>query len=74
MESAESFFQRGCATQPSRGNVVNLMDALRKSIDGDEAQVGKATKKPAASVKTDTKKGIGLVKTPTKAASKRKTA
>jgi len=40
----------------------------------EAAQVGKATKKPAASVKTDTKKGIGLVKTPTKAASKRKTA
>jgi DNA end-binding protein Ku len=61
-------------TQPSRGNVVNLMDALRKSVGGDEAQVGTAIKKPAASVKSDTKKGIGLVKTPAKAASKRKTA
>jgi DNA end-binding protein Ku len=60
--------------QPARGNVVNLMDALRKSIGGDEGQVGRATKEPAASVKSDTKKGIGLVKTPTKAASKRKTA
>ena len=60
--------------QPSRGNVVNLMDALRESIGGDVTQVGKDTKKPAASVKPDTKKGIGLVKTPTKAASKRKTA
>ena len=47
--------------QPSRGDVVNLMDALRKSIDGDEAQIGKATKKPAAIVKPDTQKGIGLV-------------
>jgi DNA end-binding protein Ku len=52
----------------------NLMDALRKSIGGDVTQVGKDTKKPAASVKPDTKKGIGLVKTPTKASSKRKTA
>ena len=60
--------------QPSRNNVVNLMDALRKSIGGEETQVGKATKKPAASVKSDAKKGIGLVKTPTKAASKRRTA
>jgi DNA end-binding protein Ku len=60
--------------QHSRGNVVNLMDALRNSIGDGEAQVGKATKKPAASVKSETKKGIGLVKTPTKAASKRKTA
>jgi DNA end-binding protein Ku len=60
--------------QPSRGNVVNLMDALRKSIGGNEAQVGKATKKPVASGKPDTKKGIGLMKTLTKAASKRKTA
>ncbi len=59
--------------QPSRGNVVNLMDALRKSV-GDEAQVGKATKKPVASAKPETKKGIGLVKPATKAASKTKTA
>ena len=60
--------------QPSRSNVVNLMDASRKSVGGEETQVGKATKKPVASVKSDTKKGIGLVKAPTKAASKRKTA
>jgi DNA end-binding protein Ku len=60
--------------QPSRGNVVNLMDALRKSIGGDEAQVGNATKKPVASVKPDTKKGIGLVKASAKAGSKRKMA
>jgi DNA end-binding protein Ku len=61
-------------TQPSRGNDVNLMDALRKSIGSDQAQVGGAIKKPAVSVKPDTKKGIGLVKTPTRVASKRKTA
>ncbi|WP_433966582.1 hypothetical protein [Tunturiibacter gelidiferens] len=60
--------------QPSRGNVVNLMDALRKSIGSDEAQVGKATKKPVASAKPEAKKGIGLVKPAAKAASKRKTA
>ena len=33
-----------------------------------------STKKPVASVKPDTKKGIGLVKASAKAASKRKTA
>jgi DNA end-binding protein Ku len=49
------------------------MDALRKSI-GDEAQVGKATKKPVASAKSETKKGIGLVKPVSKTISKRKTA
>ena len=42
--------------QPSRGNVINLMDALRKSV-GDQQ-----TKKPVASAKTPLKKGIGLVK------------
>jgi DNA end-binding protein Ku len=55
----------------SRGNVVNLMDALQENV-GDEAQVGEAEKKPVASAKSDTKKGIGLVKTPTKSASKRR--
>jgi DNA end-binding protein Ku len=50
------------------------MDALRKSIGSDEAQVGKATKKPVASAKSETKKGIGFVKPATKAAAKRKTA
>jgi DNA end-binding protein Ku len=60
--------------QPSRGNIVNLMDALRKSVSGDNAEISTATKKPVASAKTDTKKGIGLVKPVAKSASKRKTA
>jgi DNA end-binding protein Ku len=60
--------------QPSRDNVVNLMDALRKSIGGEETQEGKATKMPGNSVGSEAKKGIGLVKPATKAASKRKTA
>jgi len=49
-------------------NVVNLMDALRKSI-GSEA----GSKKPVKSVKEPAAKGIGIVKTPAKAA-KRKSA
>jgi DNA end-binding protein Ku len=60
--------------QPSTGKVVNLMDALRKSLGSVEAQVGKTTKKPVASVKPDAKKGIGLVKPSSKATAKRKTA
>jgi DNA end-binding protein Ku len=60
--------------QPSRGNIANLMDALRKSIGSDEVHVGKTTKKPAASTKHETKKGIGLVKPAAKTVSKRKTA
>ena len=58
-----------------RGKVVNLMDALRKSLGGAEANSSKRVpKKPAASEKGDSKKGIGLVKPPSKAATKRKTA
>jgi DNA end-binding protein Ku len=55
-----------------RGKVVNLMDALRKSLGGDEA--GSAKKRPVASEKADSKKGIGLVKSASKAPVKRKTA
>ncbi len=55
-----------------RGKVVNLMDALRKSLGGDEAGSGK--KKPVGSEKADAKKGIGLVKPAAKAPAKRKTA
>jgi DNA end-binding protein Ku len=54
--------------QLSSGKVVNLMDALRKSI-GTEAKV---PKKPAASAKDLSRKGIGLVKAPK--AAKRKSA
>ena len=56
--------------QSPRGKVINLMDALRKSIGEDE----RSKKKPVASVKADGKKGIGLVKTPAKAALKKKSA
>ena len=57
---------------PKRGNVVNLMDALRKSVGADETvAAASGKKKPAASTKGDGKKGISLVKT---AAGKRKSA
>jgi DNA end-binding protein Ku len=57
---------------PRRGQVINLMDALKKSVGGGAvASAGK--KKPSASEKTEkapaAKKGISLVK-----ASKRKSA
>jgi DNA end-binding protein Ku len=52
-------------------NVVNLMDALRKSI-GSEARPSDA-KKPVKSVKEPPAKGIGIVKAPAKSA-KRKSA
>ena len=62
------------AEQP-KSNVINLMDALRKSLGGEDAGSGKRVpKKPVASEKADSKKGIGLVKAPAKAAAKRKTA
>jgi DNA end-binding protein Ku len=58
-----------------RGKVVNLMDALRKSLGGDDGGSGKRVpKKPVASEKADAKKGIGLVKPAAKAPAKRKTA
>jgi DNA end-binding protein Ku len=61
------------AAEP-KGNVVNLMDALRKSLGGAEAASDKRVpKKPAASAKPDSKKGIGLV-TSSKSAMKKKTA
>ena len=56
---------------PRKGQVVNLMDALRKSVGGDEAAAASGKKKPAASAKTEGKKGISLVKSST---SKRKSA
>jgi DNA end-binding protein Ku len=58
----------------TRGKVVNLMDALRKSIGTAESGLDKRVpKKPVMSEKADSKKGIGLVK-PSKTAVKRKTA
>jgi DNA end-binding protein Ku len=57
-----------------KGNVVNLMDALRKSLGTDAASGKRIRKKPVESVKADSKKGIGLVKPPSKVPAKRKTA
>jgi DNA end-binding protein Ku len=58
-----------------RENVVNLMDALRKSLGGaDGGSSKRVPKKPAASVKDESKKGIGLVKPSSKVSAKRKTA
>ena len=57
------------APRKQPANVVNLMDALRKSI-GPDTRTGK---KPPKSEKEAPAKGIGLVKTPAKSA-KRKSA
>jgi len=57
------------APQQRPSNVVNLMDALRKSIGADKV----SAKKPPKSVKEAPAKGIGIVKTPAKSA-KRKSA
>jgi DNA end-binding protein Ku len=61
---------------PRRAQVINLMDALRKSVgSGEEVGVASSKKKPAASEKPEAakaagKKGISLVKS----AAKRKSA
>jgi DNA end-binding protein Ku len=60
---------------PHRAQVINLMDALRKSVGGEGAAAASGRKKPAASEKPETakatgKKGISLVKS----AAKRKSA
>ena len=52
------------------GNVVNLMDALRKSLGTDT----RSAKKPPKSEKEAPRKGIGLVKGQTKPGTKRKSA
>jgi DNA end-binding protein Ku len=56
---------------PKRSKVVNLMDALRKSVGEAEPAAASGKKKPAASAKGVGKEGISLVKT---AAGKRKSA
>ncbi len=63
------------APKPQLGKIVNLMDALRKSI-GSEAPSARpgAGKKPPASEKEVAAKKMGLVKTPAKTAARRKTA
>ncbi len=56
----------------STGKVINLMDALRKSLSGADASAGKQVpKKPVASVKTEPKKGMGLVKGAAKSSKKK---
>jgi len=66
------------APAPRPSNVVNLMDALRKSIGSESAAAAKPAKKPPVSEKESAAKGIGLVKeagkAPAKSAPKRKTA
>ena len=56
--------------KPQRGKVINLMDALRKSI-GEE---GRAAKKPPKTEKEAPARKFGLVKGQSRAAGKRKTA
>ncbi len=60
-------------SKPKRNNVVNLMDALRKSVGGGDSSEGEMTgkKKPA---KSEGKKGSALVKAATKATAKRRSA
>lgn len=55
------------APQQRTGNVVSLMDALRKSIGTEKP----AAKKPVKSVKEPPAKGIGIVKTPAKGTKRR---
>jgi DNA end-binding protein Ku len=55
--------------RPSRGNVINLMDSLKKSIGTAEASSGK---KPPT--KAEPKKGMGLVKSSAKSTHKRRSA
>ncbi len=63
--------------EPKRGQVINLMDALRKSVQGSEATSPTSTKKPSSSVKeapaAKSAKGIALVKPAAKSA-RRKSA
>jgi DNA end-binding protein Ku len=59
--------------KPRPSNVVNLMDALRKSI-GAEPPAARPGKKPPQSENEAPAKGIGLIKTPAKTAARRKSA
>lgn len=58
------------APKQRQGNVINLMDALRKSLGNDRSR---PPKKPVVSEKTPARRGIGLVKT-SKTAPRRKSA
>jgi DNA end-binding protein Ku len=61
------------APRATSGKVVNLMDALRKSLGSDRTSA-KVSKKPVVSERSPARKGIGLVKPPAKSAGKRKSA
>jgi DNA end-binding protein Ku len=65
------------AEAPRKAQVINLMDALRKSVGGKETESTAGRKKPATSEKaapaSKGKKGISLVKS-AKSSSKRKSA
>jgi DNA end-binding protein Ku len=58
------------APKPQTGKVINLMDALRKSL-GEDARAGK---KPPKSEKEPQTRKLGLVKAQSKAPAKRKSA
>jgi DNA end-binding protein Ku len=59
---------------PTSGKVINLMDALRKSVQGDEVGAAAGKKKaPARAAAAEAQKGIELVK-PAKAHKPRKSA
>ena len=58
------------APMQRRGNVINLMDALRESLGRD----ARSAKKPPKSEKVPPSKGIRLTRTQAKTASKRKSA
>jgi len=61
------------APKTRRNNVVNLMDALRKSIDSDST-AKRPPRKPVKSEKEPARRGIGLVKQAAKTAGRRKSA
>jgi len=58
------------APAPRPNNVINLMDALRKSIGEPAAAAKTSAKKPPVSETEPPKKGIGIVKAPAKSAAK----
>ena len=60
--------------RPQPAKVINLMDALRKSVGAESAASGRQGKKPPVSEKEPRAKGIEVVKPPAKAAARRKSA
>ena len=57
---------------PKSGKVINLMDALRKSVQGDEAPTRRRRRLTDEATAGAAKKGIALVK-PAKVPRRRKT-